>query len=191
MRTLPLFGSAAVILGLPSTALAARERAATAPATQAARATSGDFQLDLPRYMGRWWVIAHTPYFAEKGKVAAADIYTLRPDGKIDNVYAYRKRFGGEEKQMHAVGTVLPRTGNRQWKIAFFGGLLRADYLVLEVAPDYSWALIGQPSRKLAWVFAREARMDDATLAALLAKFPAYGYDPARLERVPQFADQQ
>jgi apolipoprotein D and lipocalin family protein len=92
---------------------------------------------------------------------------------------------------MHAVGTVLPRTGNRQWKIAFFGGLLRADYLVLEVAPDYSWALIGQPSRKLAWVFAREARMDDATLAALLAKFPAYGYDPARLERVPQFANQQ
>jgi apolipoprotein D and lipocalin family protein len=136
--------------------------------------------------MGRWWVIAHTPYFAEKGKVAAADIYTLRPDGKIDNVYAYRKRFGGKEKQMHALATVVPGTGNSQWKIAFFGGLVRADYLVLEVAPDYSWALIGQPSRKLAWVFARQPNMGDAELARLLAKFPAYGYDPARLQRVPQ-----
>jgi apolipoprotein D and lipocalin family protein len=142
--------------------------------------------LDLPRYMGRWWVIAHTPYFAERGKVAAADIYTLRADGRIDNVYAYRKRLGGPEKQMHAVATVVPGTGNAQWTIAFFGGLLRADYLVLEVAPDYSWALIGQPSRKLAWVFARQPHMDDAALARLLAKFPAYGYDPARLERVPQ-----
>ena len=148
-------------------------------------------QLDLQRYMGRWWVIAHTPYFAENGKIASADIYALRPDGKIDNVFAYRKKFGGEEKQMHAVGTVIPGTGNSQWKIAFFGGLLHADYLVLEVAPDYSWALIGQPSRKLAWVFARAPRMDDAELARLLAKFPAYGYDPARLKRVPQFADQK
>ena len=148
-------------------------------------------QLDLPRYMGRWWVIAHTPYFAEKGKIASADIYALRPDGKIDNVFAYRKQFGGEEKTMHAIGTVIPGTGNSQWKIAFFGGLLHADYLVLEVAPDYSWALIGQPSRKLAWVFARQPRMDDVELARLLARFPAYGYDPTRLKRVPQFADQK
>ena len=152
---------------------------------------SSSVQLDLPRYMGRWWVIAHTPYFAEKGKIASADIYALRPDGKIDNVFAYRKRFGGEEKKMHATGTVIPGTGNNQWKIAFFGGLLRADYLVLEVAPDYSWALIGQPARKLAWVFARQPRMDDAELGRLLARFPAYGYDPTRLKRVPQFAGQQ
>lgn len=173
--------------------------AAVAVATTAARATprtsapglAPTVQLDLPRYMGRWWVIAHTPYFAEKGKVATADIYTLRPDGRIDNVYAYRKRFGGEEKQMHGVATVVPGTGNAQWKIAFFGGLLHADYQVLELAPDGSWALIGQPSRKLAWVFAREQRMDDAALARLVERLRAFGYDPAQLQRVPQFADQQ
>ena len=34
--------------------------------------------LDLDRYMGRWWVIGHIPYFAERGKVATADIYALR-----------------------------------------------------------------------------------------------------------------
>lgn len=178
-HTLQLAAAVLVILALATTAFAKPP-----PLTSSV-------QLDLPRYMGRWWVIAHTPYFAEKGKIATADIYALRPDGKIDNVFAYRKQFGGEEKTMHAIGTVIPGTGNSQWKIAFFGGLLRADYLVLEVAPDYSWALIGQPSRKLAWVFAREPRMDDTELARLLARFPAYGYDPTRLERVPQFADQK
>lgn len=179
MRPFFLALAGALIVALVSTSLAA---------TPVLRST---VQLDLGRYMGRWWVIAHTPYFAENGKIASADIYALRPDGRIDNVFAYRKRFGGEEKTMHALGRVIPGSGNAQWKIAFFGGLLQADYLVLEVAPDYSWALIGQPSRKLAWVFAREPRMDDATLARLLAKFPNYGYDPARLKRVPQFADQQ
>ena len=191
--TKPLATAGLVVMALATAALATFGLATAALAKSVAKPPplASTIQLDLPRYMGRWWVIAHTPYFAEKGKVASADVYTLRADGRIDNVYAYRTRFGGEEKQMHAVATVKPGTGNAQWTIAFFGGLLRADYLVLEVAPDGSWALVGQPSRKLAWVFARDPRMDDAMLARLLARFPAFGYDPARLERVPQFADQQ
>ena len=43
----------------------------------------------------------------------------------------------------------------------------------------------------LAWVFAREQRMDDAQYAKLVAKFADYGYDPKLLKRVPQFPDQQ
>jgi len=148
-------------------------------------------EIDLPRYMGRWWVIGNIPYFAENGKVASADVYALRPDGKIENVYVYRKAFGKPEKRMNAVASVVPGSRNTQWKIAFFGGLIKADYLILEVAPDYSWALIGQPSRKLAWVFAREQRMDDAQFAQLAARFARYGYDPKAIKRVPQFPDQQ
>ncbi|MCX7042321.1 MAG: lipocalin family protein [Gammaproteobacteria bacterium] len=147
--------------------------------------------VDLDRYMGRWWVIGNIPYFAERGKIASADVYALRPDGKIDNVFVYRKAFDKPEKRMNALATVVPGSNNTRWKIAFFGGLLKADYLVLEVAPDYSWALIGQPSGKLAWVFSREQRMDDAQFDALREKFAAYGYRPGDIKRVPQFPDQQ
>ena len=162
--------------------------AASAKAKAPPLASQAD--VDLKRYMGRWWVIANIPYWAENGKLATADVYALRPDGKIENVFVYRKQFGQPEKRMNAVATVQPDTRNSQWKIAFLGGLLRADYLVLEVAPDYSWALIGQPSRKLAWVFSREQRMDDAQLARLTARFANYGYDPKALKRVRQFPDQ-
>lgn len=147
--------------------------------------------VDLDRYMGRWWVIGNIPYFAERGKIASADVYALRPDGKIDNVFVYRKAFDKPEKRMNALASVVPGSNNTHWKIAFFGGLLKADYLILEVAPDYSWALIGQTSGKLAWVFSREQRMDDAQFDALREKFAAYGYRPADIKRVPQFPDQQ
>ncbi len=147
-------------------------------------------RVDLQRYMGRWWVIAHTPYFAERGKVATADEYTLRPDGTIDNVYVYRKAFDKPEKRTSGVAKVVPGTNNAQWRIGFFGGLIKADYLILEVAPDYSWALIGQPSRKLAWIFARDPKMGDARMMELAKKFSAYGYDPGKLVRVPQNAEQ-
>ncbi len=146
--------------------------------------------VDLPRYMGRWWVIANIPYFAEKGKVATADVYTLRPDGRIDNVYVYRKGFDKPEKRMTGVARVVAGTNDAQWRIGFFGGLVKADYLVLEVASDYSWALIGHPRRNLAWIFAREPHMDAAKYERLRVKFADHGYDPGKLLRVPQFADQ-
>lgn len=146
--------------------------------------------VDLPRYMGRWWVIANIPYFAEKGKVATADVYTLRDDGRIDNVYAWRKAFDQPERETRAVASVVPGSNNAQWQIAFFGGLVKADLLVLEVAPDYSWALIGHPKRKMGWVFSRSQAMDEALYQQLRGKFAGYGYDTAQFQRVPQFADQ-
>ena len=179
MRLLPIF--AVIVVVAVSLTVLARPRAPLLAATA---------DIDIARYMGRWWVIANTPYFAENGKVATADVYALRPDGKIQNDYAYRKSFDQPEQMMHATATVVPGTRNAQWQIGFLGGLLKFDYLVLEVAPDYSWALIGQPSRKYAWVFAREPRMDDTLYARLVARFASYGYDPARLKRIPQFPDQ-
>lgn len=149
-----------------------------------------DAKVDLERYMGRWWVIANVPYFAERGKVATADVYALRDDGRITNTYVYRKAFGEPEKAMNGVATVVPGTNNAQWRIAFFGGLVRADYLVMEVADDYSWALIGHPKRKLAWIFARERTMDDALYQRLRARFADWGYDPATILKVPQLPEQ-
>ena len=68
----------------------------------------------------------------------------------------------------------------------FWGGLIRAQLVILEVSPDYQWAIIGNPDRSLAWVFARNPVMDDAQLKTLSDKFRKYGYDPAKLKRVPQ-----
>ena len=145
--------------------------------------------VDLARHMGSWYVIAHIPYFAERGKVAARDEYALRDDGRIDNVYVYRKSFDSPEKKMRGVARVVPGTRNAQWKIRFFG-VIGADYLILETAPDYSWALIGYPNRKLAWVFARTPTLDDGHYATLRERFRHYGYDPTQLLRVPQLPEQ-
>jgi apolipoprotein D and lipocalin family protein len=147
-------------------------------------------KVDLERYMGRWWVIANIPYFAENGKVATADIYALKPNGRIDNVFAYRKKFDQPEKKMQAEARVYPGTDNNHWQVRFWGGLIRADLLILEISPDYKWALIGNPDRSLAWVFSRNQDMSEDQLAELTERFRQYGYDPAELKRVPQFPNQ-
>lgn len=145
--------------------------------------------IDLPRYMGTWYIIANIPYFAERGNVASRDVYRLDSDGNVATTYFYRKSFAAPEKTADSLGIVQPDTHNIYWKIRFFW-LFHADYLILDIAPDYSWVLIGQPSRKLAWVLARDAAMDDALYESLLQKFHAFGYDTTQLKRVAQFKDQ-
>lgn len=145
--------------------------------------------VDLQRYMGRWYVIAHVPYFAERGHVASSDNYTLRGDGGIDVRYLYRTGFAQPLKAVDSVGTVEPGTGNHQWKQRFFH-VIPAKYRILEVAPDYSWALVDYPGRDLAWVFGREPVMDDALYQQLLSKLRGYGVNSDKLWRVPQIEQQ-
>lgn len=145
--------------------------------------------VDLPRFMGAWHVIAHIPYWPERGKVASRDEYRLRADGRIDNDFVFRKSFATEERRWTGISRVVPGSNGAHWQVQFIWPF-KADLLVLEVDPEYRWALLGHPQRKYAWIFAREPRMDDTTLDALRQRFTRYGYDPQQLQRVPQFADQ-
>jgi apolipoprotein D and lipocalin family protein len=146
--------------------------------------------LDLQRYMGRWYVIANIPYFPERGKVATYDEYRLREDGSIDNIYGFKKAFDKKETQWKALAKVVPNSGNRKWKVRFFG-IINAELEVLEVAEDYSWAIIGHPKKEMGWLFSREQQMGDEQYAALIRKFENYGYQTAAFQRVPQFVEQK
>ena len=153
------------------------------------KANESSPDIDLQRYMGRWYVIANVPYFPERGKVATYDEYILRKDGRIDNIFGFKKAFEKKERQWKALATVKPDTGNKKWTIKFFG-FLNADYEILEIAPDYSWVIIGHPKREMGWVLARDPKMADELYQSLLKKFEKYDYQTSRFKRVPQFVEQ-
>ncbi len=145
--------------------------------------------VDLPRFMGAWHVIAHVPYFGERGHVASRDEYTLREDGRIGVHYVYQEGFGEPVKTLDSRATVKDGSGNRLWTTWFFG-VIPTKFRILEVAPDYSWALIDYPGRDLAWVFARTAEIGDAQYAELVTRMRGHGVDTGKLVRVPQLAEQ-
>lgn len=145
--------------------------------------------IDLPRFMGPWHVIAHVPYFGERGHVASRDEYTLRTDGRIGVRYVYQEGFGEPVKTMRSKATVKADSGNRRWTTWLFG-LIPTKFRILETAPDYSWALIDYPGRDLAWIFARSADIDDSLYADLVDRMRGHGVDTGKLVRVPQRPDQ-
>ena len=65
--------------------------------------------VDLPRFMGTWQVVAHIPYFAERGHVAARYEYVLRDADKVGVTYHYREGFDQPEQSREARAAKTPR----------------------------------------------------------------------------------
>lgn len=141
--------------------------------------------VDLPRFMGTWHVISHVPYFFEDGKVATRDEYRLRPDGRIDNDFVFKKRFGEADRRWRGVSTVVPGSGGARWKVQFVWPF-STELVVVHVDDDYHGATLATPDGKLAWVFGREPVMEPARYEALVAKLAAQGVDTSLLRKVPQ-----
>ena len=145
--------------------------------------------IDLPRLMGTWRVIAHIPYFAERGHVAARYEYALRDTDKVAVAYHYRESFDAPEHQRDARASVKKDSGNREWTL-WFVGVVPAKWRIVEVAPDYSWVMADYPGRDMGWILARDATMDDATYQELVRKARDHGINARQLVRVPQLPDQ-
>lgn len=142
--------------------------------------------VDLPRYMGDWRVIANVPYFAEKGCVDSIEGYRLRPDGRIDNTFTYRKKsFAAPQKQIRALAWVHDTKTNAEWRVRFFG-LIRAKYFITDLDPEYRWTVVAHPSRKYGWIMARERTLPAATYEAILDRLETQGYAREQFVKVPQ-----
>lgn len=144
--------------------------------------------IDLPRFMGDWYVIANIPTFIEKDAYDAVESYALRPDGRIQTTYRQRRgSFDAKLKTMRPVGTVRPGTGNAVWGMQFVWPI-QAEYVIAYVDADYTRTIVARSNRDYAWIMARTPTLSDADYAALVDRLKALGYDTTKLRKVPQRA---
>src|SRR5262245_15087116 len=145
--------------------------------------------VDLPRYMGDWYVIANIPYFAEKNCVDSIESYALRSDGDIDNWFTCRKKsFDAPlERKANALARVENKDSNAEWRVRFFK-VISVKYLVLDLDPGYQWVAVGHPSRRYGWVMARSKTLDEKTYDGILKRLTEQGYDVSKFQKVPQNA---
>ncbi len=144
--------------------------------------------VDLPKFMGPWYVIGTIPWFVEKNNVGTMDIYEPRPDGNIDVRYVFHKKtLDAPQQEMKALGRVVNRQTNSEWTVQFLWPF-RAPFLIIDLSPDYRHTVIGHPSRDLVWIMSREPQMSDADYESILKRLTAQGYDVNRIVKVPQRA---
>jgi len=143
--------------------------------------------VDIPRYMGDWYVIANIPYFAENDCVDSIESYALRPDGKIDNWFTCRKKTfdAPMKRKASAVATIEDTATNATWSVRFFK-IISVKYLILDLDPNYQWVAVGHPSRRYGWVMSRSKQLPEQTYQEILEKLRTEGYDTSKFQKVPQ-----
>ena len=142
-------------------------------------------QVDLDRFMGDWYVIANIPTPFEKGAHNAVESYKLNDKGEIETTFTYRKgAFDGPEKVMRPRGFVRD-SSNAVWGMRIVWPI-KAEYRIIYLTQDYGQTVIGRSKRDFLWIMAREPSISDADYQAMVDYVVAEGYDPSKIQRVPQ-----
>jgi apolipoprotein D and lipocalin family protein len=143
-------------------------------------------QVDLPRFMGDWYVIANIPTFLEKGAHNAVDTYRLDADGSIATTFSFNAdSFDGPAKRYTSRGFVMDGGANAVWGQQYIWPI-KADFRIAYLSADYSQVVIAREKRDYVWIMARTPTIAAADLERLEAFVASQGYDVRLLQRVPQ-----
>jgi apolipoprotein D and lipocalin family protein len=149
--------------------------------------------VDLNRYAGLWYEIARLPNrFQDDCACCVTATYTLREDGRLTVVNACRTA-DGKSKSVEGEAKLAGEDGPAsKLKVRFaprflaFLGFVWGDYWILDLAEDYSHALVGSPDRKYLWVLSREPTMGEETFTGILETAAGMGFDVTRVQRTAQ-----
>lgn len=143
-------------------------------------------RVELDRFMGAWYVIAHIPPSATRNSFNSVERYEQVEPGVIHTVFTYREGgFDGERQRMEPTGYVVEGTNNAVWAMQFFWPV-RLEYTISYVSPGYDSTIIARSARDMVWIMARTPRIAEARYRDLVERVEDLGYDTGSLRKVPQ-----
>ncbi|NNM61448.1 MAG: hypothetical protein HKM03_04705 [Steroidobacteraceae bacterium] len=142
--------------------------------------------VDLPRFMGKWYVIAAIPTFIDKNAYDAVESYRLRADGTIGTTYTFRKGgFDGAVETLRPRGWVVDHASNARWAMQFIWPI-KAQYLIAYLSKDYGETIVARDARDYVWIMARTPAISVGEYRRLRHIVATFGYDTSKLRLYPQ-----
>ena len=143
-------------------------------------------EVDIRKYSGQWYEIARLPNSFEKGLECVTAIYTLKESDKIEVLNkGYSVKKEGEFKTAKGTARVPDSDFPGRLKVSFFWPF-SGDYYIISLDENYSYALVGDPSRKYLWVLSRDRTLDDQVYSDLIELARNKGFETDNLIRVNQ-----
>ncbi len=139
--------------------------------------------VDVGRYCGTWYEIASFAPKEERKCVKIKAEYTLNSAGYVDVRNSCRRK--GREKSIRAKAFVVPDTGGAKLTVRFFR-FIKGDYWIVDLAEDYSWAVVSGPTMRSLWILSRTPYLDDSLYSSIVEKLRERGFDTERLVKTMQ-----
>jgi apolipoprotein D and lipocalin family protein len=130
--------------------------------------------VELKKYLGKWYEIAHLPARFQEGCTDTTATYTLSEDGSISVLNECRRN--GKVKRAKGKAKVVDKNSGAKLKVTFFWPFY-GDYWIINLGKDYEYAVVGTPNRKYLWILSRTPQMDDKVFSQLIESAKSQGFD--------------
>jgi apolipoprotein D and lipocalin family protein len=141
--------------------------------------------LDLHKFQGVWYEIAHNPWFPEDNCFAMIAHYKLIEDNKIEVTNICRKHgFDGEISKITGNAWLVEPMITSKWEVQFIWPFI-LDYWVIDLEENYNYAVIGEPDKENFWILSRKPIMETGLLTKIIEKTKMKGYDLSNLILMP------
>jgi lipocalin len=134
--------------------------------------------VDVNKYLGTWYEVGSVRQFFSIGLVNTTAVYTDNGDGTIgvENSGNYFFDSGPESR---IFGTAVPLNAeNNKLDVTFFGPPSASppgNYWIVDLASDYSWAIVSDPNGLTGFLLSRTRTVPDALYQELLGRASVKG----------------
>ena len=137
--------------------------------------------VDIPRFMGDWYVIGVIPTSIETEAFNPVENYHLNQDGTINTTFTFNKgSLTGPKKTYRPRGFVREGTNNAVWGMQFIWPI-KAEYIITYLDVDYSQTIIARNARDYVWIMSRQPNLSPEAYNKLKKLVIDMGYDASKL----------
>jgi len=142
--------------------------------------------VDLNRYAGKWFEISSFPQRFQKGCNCTTAEYTATDKGYIIVENRCNKdSVNGKKSYIKGKAFVERNSGNAKLKVQFFWPF-RGKYWIIDLADDYSYAVVSHPNKKYLWILSRTPTMNEITYQQITNRLKEKGFDLNKLQITKQ-----
>jgi apolipoprotein D and lipocalin family protein len=142
--------------------------------------------VDLNKYAGKWYEIASFPQRFQKGCNCTTAEYTLTKKGfVIVENRCNNDSINGKQSYIKGKAFVVENSGNAKLKVQFFWPF-SGKYWIIDLADDYSYAVVGHPNKKYLWILSRTSTMNDTTYQQIISRIKEKGFDISKIKMTNQ-----
>ena len=140
----------------------------------------------ISQYAGLWYEIGSIPQIFQAGCNCTTAEYAGISETEISVTNACNLfSTSGFENRTEGTATIVPNSGNAKLLVSFFG-FGASDYWIIDLEPNYQWAVVGSGDKQSFWILSRTPEFDDVLYNELLTRWGSRGYDVSRVERTTQ-----
>lgn len=142
--------------------------------------------VDLNKYAGKWYEIASYPQRFQKGCHCTTAEYTLSEKGYVIVENRCNKdSVNGKQSYIKGKAFVQKGSGNAKLKVQFFWPF-KGKYWIIDLADDYSYAVVSHPNKKYLWLLSRTPIMSDTVYQQIISRLTSKGFNLSKIQITKQ-----